>query len=199
MKTNLNEEEYFDAFRLGDEESYVTLFHRFYRSLCLFGLQFGISREEAEEAAQDVLLQLWYKRSDFDSFSKMSSFLCVSMRNATFNTIDKNKRIYKNQERYFAEASASDALSEEQFKRMVYAETLAQLHTAFQKLPNQCSEVMRMLFLEGHTVAEVAETLAITPSTVYVQKKKGVDQLRSILKAEDYFLITLLLAGYFKN
>lgn len=199
MEFNKDDKQDFAAFKSGDDAGYIHLFRRFYHPLCLFALQFKISKEDAEEVVQDILHQLWYKKNDFDSLNKLASFLYVSTRNATLNRLDRNRRLLKNQEQFHVESAASDILNAEQFQNMVYAETLSQLHEAFKKLPAQCAKVMTMLYLEGHTVAEVVEQLQITASTVYVQKKKGIDYLKEYLKPEDYFLITLLLSGFLKN
>ncbi|MDR2283985.1 MAG: sigma-70 family RNA polymerase sigma factor [Sphingobacterium sp.] len=198
MEFNKDDTQDFAAFKSGDDAGYVQLFRRFYQPLCLFALQFKINKEDAEEVVQDVLHQLRNKKEDFDSLSKLASFLYVSTRNATFNRLDRNNRQIKNQARFYLESETPDVLNAEQFQKMVYAETIGQLHEAFKKLPSQCAKVMTMLYLEGHTVAEVVEQLQITASTVYVQKKKGIDYLKEYLKPEDYFLITLLLSGFFK-
>ncbi len=199
MIFNKDDTESFINFKSGDDLGYERLFKRFYQPLCLFAMQYKITREEAEEVIQDVLLQLWYKRKDFDSLQRMSAFLYVSTRNATLNILDKNRRLLTNQEAYLKQDLMDIGLNPEQFQKMVYAETVSQLHHILKKLPNRCAQVIALLYLEGYSVPEVVAELNITAATVYVQKKKGLDLLREILKSQDYFLISLMLAGFFKN
>lgn len=195
MKYNDDNKE-FIAFQSGDKGGYVHLFRRFYRSLCLFGTQFNLTKEEAEEAAQDVLLQAWYKRSNFESLGKLSAFLYVSMRNASLNLLDKNIRLRNNQKHYHSVTAESYDLNGDQFSKMVYAETLNRLREVFNNLPPQCAKVMTLHLLEGYSIDEVSKEMGITASTVYVQKKKGLDYLKSILSPEDFFVVCLLVYGF---
>lgn len=199
MEFNKDDNSSFVAFKAGEDNGYERLFHRFYQPLCLFALQYKVTREEAEEIAQDVLLQLWYKRNDFDSLQKMSSFLYISTRNATFNLLDKNKRLLTNKDAYHSQDATAEVLNPEQFQKLVYAETVNQLHAILQQLPRRCAQVIALLYLEGYSVPEVVEELKITAATVYVQKKKGIELLKKIMKNQDYFLLSLLLSGFFKN
>lgn len=202
MDTSKEELKQFERFRIGDVANYEQLFHRYYQPLCLFALQFKIKKEEAEEIVQDVLLQLWNKKNDFQDIDKMRAFLYVSTRNATFNLLDKNKRQLRNRELFLTDISADakgTALTAEQHQMIVYAEMVKSLHDGIMQLPEQCAKIMLMLYIDGLSVAEITEELQIAGSTVYAQKRKGISLLKTYLNPEDYVLISLLITGFFKN
>jgi len=79
---------------------------------------------------------------------------------------------------------------------MIYLETLRTIHDAIDTLPEQCKQVMRKLIVEDLSPQEAAISLGLTTSTIYNQKKRGIELLRLRLKPDRFFCLLLLLLYY---
>ncbi|MNI38402.1 RNA polymerase sigma factor [compost metagenome] len=79
---------------------------------------------------------------------------------------------------------------------MIYLETLREVHDAIETLPEQCRHVIYKLVVEDLSPQEVAISLGITTSTVYNQKKRGIELLRQRLRPDQFFCLLLLLLYY---
>lgn len=177
-------------FQKGDKQAYAIVFKKFYQPLCFFAGKMKLDDFEAEELVQDVLLNLWNRRMDFETVGKVKAFLYISTRNAVLNYLDKKKRLGDKQEAYtLGVASYELPISH----HIIYSETLRELKEAIQTLPAQCSRIMSLLYEEGLAPNEVAAYLGITPSTVYNQKLKGVELLKTYFSKVHFWMFLLLL------
>jgi len=74
------------------------------------------------------------------------------------------------------------------FNSLVTAEISGELLNAINTLPVECSKVFRLIYIEGKSIKETAETLQISPSTVKTQKARGLAALRKKLS---YFMLLI--------
>jgi RNA polymerase sigma-70 factor (ECF subfamily) len=77
-----------------------------------------------------------------------------------------------------------DRSEQDCMENIVRTETLRQLYDAIHQLPAQCKKVFTKLYIEGKSVAETAEEMKITISTVKNQKARGIKILTSNLKSK---------------
>ena len=63
-------------------------------------------------------------------------------------------------------------------ENIIRAETLRQVKEAMEQLPAQCKKVFYKLYIEGKTVAETANELHLTVSTIKNQKARGIKLLK---------------------
>lgn len=178
-------------FQAGKPEAYQNIFHLFYQPLCFFLTKMGLDGFVAEEIVHDVFLKLWNKNGDFSELNSLRSFLYVSCKNAALNLLDKKKRLRSKEEGY---KYSQDWIDLPVTQQIIYTETIQEIHLAIEKLPHQCQQVIRLLFIEGYTPQEVADELGITNSTVYNQKMRGVQLLRNILNRDQLFVFMFLIA-----
>lgn len=176
-------------FRAGKPEAYQDIFYLFYQPLCLFLAKMGLDNFVAEEIVHDSFLKLWNRNGDFSELHSIRSFLYVSCKNAALNLLDKEKRQRVKAEGYQYSLEWFDVPVTQQ---MIYTETIQEVHLAIEKLPEQCQNVIRLLFVEGYTPQEVADELGITSSTVYNQKMRGIQLLRNLLNKDQLFVFMLV-------
>lgn len=179
-------------FQAGKPDAYRKIFHLFYQPLCLFLSKMGLDSFVAEEIVHDTFLKLWDKNADFQELSGLRSFLYVACKNAALNLLDKEKRQRLKEADY---QHTQDWVDLPVTQQIIYTEVIQELHAAIDKLPDQCQKVMRLLFVEGCTPQEVADRLGVTNSTVYNQKMRGVQLLRSLLDKDQLFVFMLVVAG----
>ena len=197
MKNKVNQEfskqDFIESFREGKRTGLQFLYKTFYGPMCYFLEKMDLDKSIIEEIVQDVFFKLWERRLDFDYFESVRGFLYTSCRNAALNRIQQQTRSRQQADKYTAQVDLIDLPISHQ---IVYMETLREVHEAIETLPEQCRHVMFKLVVEDLSPQEVAVSLGITTSTVYNQKKRGIELLRKRLKPDQFFCLLLLLLHY---
>jgi len=193
VNQEFNKQDFIESFREGEREGLRFLYKTFYSPMCYFLEKMNLDKVIIEEIVQDVFLKLWERRSDFNHFESIRSFLYTSCRNAALNRIQQQKRSQQLANDYITQLDLIDLPISHQ---MIYLETLREVHDAIETLPEQCRHVIYKLVVEDLSPQEVAISLGITTSTVYNQKKRGIELLRERLRPDQFFCLLLLLLYY---
>ena len=183
--------------RNGKETAFDQIFTHFYSPLCFFANRILLDDKTAtEDIVQEIMLKLWEKRSDFEAFDAVKSFLYVSVRNACFNLLDKQKV----KQKHYDHITTSNILAEETIlQTIVQAEVVRQIAAVVDTLPGQCRKVIRMIYEEGMKPKKIADELGITVSTVNNQKKRGLSLLKDRMSDQDFSVAVLLLLPFFNS
>src|SRR5687767_14424189 len=94
-------------------------------------------RAEAEEVAQDVMLELWRRRENIKVETSLRAYLLRATRNRALNRI-RHERVVRSGEAHVQTAPNAQPQGESQ---LVEAEIQAALQSAIQELPPRCREV----------------------------------------------------------
>ncbi len=165
----IREEDSERAFRLLFDAHYERLYRIAY---------FYLQREDwAKEATLDVFATLWQKRKEMVIPQDFRAFSYTMTKHAALNLFEREQRHLHDDasladSQLSAESPLIDLEQEELFT--LYQDTL-------DALPARCREVFILIKEEGHTYAEVADILNISPKTVDAQLQKALKSLRSAL------------------
>jgi RNA polymerase sigma-70 factor, ECF subfamily len=184
------------AFRikLGDEQAFELLFHKYYVRLCAFANKFLNDPENAGEIVQEVFVKIWEGRDDIDPEESLKAYLFKITQNLSLNKLRRLKvesrytEIYKLVYLERQEFSALDSLLAKELQ-----ENIAH---AIGKLPAECRKVFELSRTDGLKYREIADTLNISVKTVETQMSKALRSLR--IELNDYlvlFIITLILSA----
>jgi len=177
-------------FKAGDEQAFDQVFHHFYPVLCIFAVRILPEQSAANDIAQEALIKAWQRKTDFQTLSKLKSFLFTCVRNACFDALEKRKV-----EQKYVSSFGVEELQDDQnvIKDMIHAEVVSRIFSQVDTLPEQCRRVIRMTFEEGKKPKEIAEELGISVSTVNSQKMRGLTLLREKLSDKDFLTALILL------
>jgi RNA polymerase sigma-70 factor (family 1) len=168
-------------------DGYKYLYDNYYASLCCFSAHFLEHGEEAEDIIQDVFLRLWNSTATFNSIEALTSFLYVSVKNASLNaTRNQTKFCHNVEELTYIEAKDKTVVQmiiEEEFYRQIYLE--------LNKLSAERRSII-MLSIEGYSNKEIADKMGISVNTVKTLKLKTYRLLRDFLKPITAFLLSLV-------
>ena len=173
-------------FNAGEQHAFKELFHRYYKPLCSYVYAIIKDVEATDDIVQDLFLVLWNRKADFDHINRITSFLFVSARHASFNLLDHEEVKLRKIGEYLAEYHG-----EETEERILIEEFDHMLSRWVESLPTECGRIMK-LTLAGKKNKEIADELAISVQTVKNQKVKGFKILRTLYK-QDYLLIILFI------
>ncbi|MEL7198870.1 MAG: sigma-70 family RNA polymerase sigma factor [Pseudomonadota bacterium] len=152
----------------------------------LFGICLRIlgDRKEAEDALQDVYVNLWQRADRYDpERASPISWLATFARNRAIDRLRTGKVRggavpVEEAAPLPDEAPLADAL-------LIDAEKSAQIHTCIQTLDDKAQTYIRAAFFDGNTYAELAEKADVPLGTMKSWIRRGLMRLRACLEASE--------------
>lgn len=151
----------------------------------LFGIALRIlgDRKEAEDAVQDVYIDLWQKAGRFDpERASPISWLAVFARNRAIDRLRRNRGSTHLPVTAAETVPAPEPLPEEQ---MVDAEREARVHHCIAELDPEQGDAIRSAFLEGQTYASLAERQGVPLGTMKSRVRRGLARLKICLERDE--------------
>jgi RNA polymerase sigma-70 factor (family 1) len=165
-------------FRQGKEEGFNHFFDSLYKPLHFFAVSHIHDKEAAEDIIEDSFIKLWNKREIFDTEAGLKSYLYKTVHNACLRWLwqKQNRKMHNINYAY-----QTDLTEQDYIHNIIRSETITNVHKAIHQLPAQCQKVFTKLYIEGKSVAETAQEMKITTSTVKNQKARGLSLLKTKL------------------
>lgn len=166
-------------FKKGDARAFKAVYEQFFPALCFFATRLVNGNPEGEEIAADSIAKLLKRYTDFDSLTNIKAFLYITTRNACLNFLKYNQRINtsKSELTYLQrDDSEGHVLAD-----MVHAEVLREIYEEIKGLPPACRKVFELMYKDGMKAKEVAEHLNISIHTVWAQRAKALEVIRTSL------------------
>ena len=165
-----------------DNNSFKTLFDRYYAGLVVYAMEFSLRKDEAEDIVQDIFVALWRKRASLFP-DGIKTYLYRTTHHRCLNYLSHLKVRTNYQERILKEGKPVNALDTDCY---VESELREYVETIVAKLPVQRRKVFVMNYLEDMSVAEIAQKLAISPKTVYAHLELARKFFRSHISREEF-------------
>ncbi len=152
----------------------------------LFGICFRIlgDRKEAEDALQDVYVNLWQRADRYDpERASPISWLATFARNRAIDRLRTGKVRggavpVEEAAPLPDEAPLADML-------LVDAEQTAQIHTCLKGLDERTQSHIKAAFFDGKTYAQLAESADVPLGTMKSWIRRGLQKLRACLEASE--------------
>ena len=164
----------------GNRKEFEMFFREHYAFLCHFASRYIVNNAECEDIVQESLLKYWENRKNFNSYTKVRSYIYTVIRNSCIDNIRKNNR---NRRKSLSELNEKSYFED----NLIENESYNLFYTALNKLPDRCKELIE-LALKGFKNSEIAEEMGITEGTVHSIKKRAYKKLRDLLKDKYYLL-----------
>lgn len=162
----------------GDEAAYALVFRTWYAPLVRFAEALLRQRDEAEEVAHEVMLELWNRRAQLDPERPVQAWLFRAARNRALNVV-RHRKVVQQSEPVIASLTRENAPSD---ARVVARELEAALHEAIADLPPRCREVFVLSRRDGLRNSEIATQLGISVKGVEGQIGRALRALRERLR-----------------
>ena len=171
------------------DKEFKIFFKDYYIPVCRFVARY-IGEEEAADIAQEVLVKVYERWTEFETSENARAFLYIIARNMCFDHL-KHKRAENN---YILSFPDNHEMVEQTFlKEVTRQETFRILYNAIEQLPDSTRQVI-LYSLEGNSVQEVGDKMGISVNTVKTLKKNAYAALRNLLSRE-YLVLLLVLLG----
>ena len=167
-----------DRLKDGDQAAFDEVFRAHYPALVILAQSLLHDRSASEDVVQEVMLELWRRRTAVTIQESLRAYLVRSTRNRALNQIDTPTSK--------ARRASSGGRGKRCGGRRVGARRGGASRrdtAAVAELPPACREVFRLSREQGLRYAEIAETLGISIKTVESQMGKALKHLRARLAA----------------
>lgn len=184
-----------------DQQAFKELYLLYFDRLYKFAFSILHSSEFAEEAVNDVFLNIWQKRSRLKTIDNLTNYLFISTKNTAFNYLSKfRKERNTTLDEVLVRFEVDELTPETAF---FTSEVRTEIEQAINQLPPKTKLVFQMAKVEGLKYKEIAEVLNISVNTIDNHIATAIKKLSVVLKnlsSEDTNLILFqLLTKYFKN
>lgn len=149
--------------RAADEAAFNELMERYKRPLAKSMLRILKSREDTEEALQELFVRVWMNRTAIDPERPIKAYLFRIAENLVYDLLRKAAREKRLVAEYFTHLSEAYLHVEEQ---LFDEETKTILRDAIAQLPEQRRRVFELCKVEGKSYEEVSRQLSISIATV---------------------------------
>jgi RNA polymerase sigma-70 factor (ECF subfamily) len=173
----------FERIKKGDEKAFETLFHKYYRYLCMYATKIINDDSSAEEIVQDFFVKLWEKREKLNIETSINNYLFRSVKNLCINYIQHNKTKLRYAKNVLSEIEKN--ISDD--SNFTEIDLSKKIEESIDSLPEKRKEIFRLSRQEGLKYHEIAQKLNVSIKTVETQMSLAIKTLREKLKDYNSF------------
>lgn len=180
MLSNQSDAEVYQALHSGNLLALGILYERYGAIVYRLALQILKNVTDAEDLTQDIFLILWHQRKYDPQRGSMLAYLTTLTRSRAIDRQRKMQAQGRMQQRW--RRSVPRPSKPDLMDKISVKELTIRVRTALAQLPSQHRQVLEMAYLDGLTQSQIAERLQMPLGTVKTYKRKGLIELRLILK-----------------
>ncbi|SMC59505.1 RNA polymerase sigma-70 factor [Pedobacter nyackensis] len=188
----LSDQELADLLRHGDETVFKIIYDRFWSKLYFVASKRLNDPAEAEEAVQDIFLNLWKNRETFQLKVNFENYLAIAIK---FQVIKRRAKRFR---RSIIEQQLGTEAELENFQNQNYdwnqydlEELQNRLSKIIDTLPPKCKLVFNMSRDENYTNRKIAAELGISEKAVEKHVTQALKVLRTKLGLSLIFILFL--------
>lgn len=166
-----------------DEKALLSVYKRYHKSILHFVRRQVNDYHLAEEITQDVFLDFIEALRDFHFQCSLKTFLYTIAKNKTIDVIRKKKIkkiLFSSLPPYFVEGLKTIFIDDEIEKK----ELAAKIKKTLEGLPNDYQFVLRLKYMEGERVNNIAEKLSLgfkaTESLLFRARKAFIKVFKTL-------------------
>jgi RNA polymerase sigma-70 factor (ECF subfamily) len=183
-----------------DQKAWDLLYNLLYKKVYFFTRCLIDEKMEAEDIAIGALVRFWEKGPEhFDTFLQAKAYIFKTARHAALDYLEKARVQRRRQIDLVSLNGTTEENIAERAEQARYKVEMHQvLYDEIEKLPEQCREAFKLVYVGNMPRVAVAERLNISLSTVHNHIAHAKSRLRQIF-SEKELIILLLFIGFCPN
>lgn len=177
----------------GSQAAFTQLYHQYHQPLYTYARRTLKAGAWAEEAVQDIFLQIWQQRARLDASQCFRGYLFTIARNYLLKQLICASRESALRQRIMNSAIVSHNATEADIIAAEYEQIARE---AISRLPPQRQQVFTLCRLEGLSYEEAADSLGIGRGTVSDHMVKANRSIREYLLLRTGVSMAAFLALY---
>ena len=174
-KAKYMEKELLHKLKLGDENTYQTVFNNYFPLLVAFANKYIQDLDLAKEIVQVVFVKLFEKRNSLEITTSIKSYLYKMVYNDCLNAINSQKIT----SRHYSQYARQIDIMADYLDVIEQTEKELRIFKAIEKLPPQCKLILQQSRFEGKKNKVIADELNISIRTVETQISKALKLLKA--------------------
>lgn len=183
----LETDEFLRDFLERKERAHDAFFHCYWKKVRLFATKLIGDETYAKDIVMESFVKLYNSGKPFESVKHIRFSLYLTVRNACFDYLKSRQRVSL-RERTFQSLVNDDPDLE---NSMMHGEVMESLYTAFNNLPEEYKQVIKLIYVNRLKYQEVADHLGISVPSVKARRKAGINKLRLFMESEKHLIAVL--------
>ena len=187
----MTEQEIIQGLLVKDKDAFSAVYNRLYRQLCYFANGIINDEEEAKDAVMDGFTKLWNHRKQFESIRHIENYL--------YQDVKRRCQMYIR--KVIVRANHKDKviklgypLSENDIeKKYQESEIVIRIYNQINKLPSRMQQAFKLMYIEGHSRAEVAEIMQVSENTARNLVERAKAAIRKSISEKELLVTSVLL------
>jgi RNA polymerase sigma-70 factor (ECF subfamily) len=163
----------------GDNSAVEACLDRYGGLVWSLARRFSANRHEAEDAVQDVFIELWKKAPRYDaSLSSEMTFVAMIARR---RLIDRGRRAGASRSSEELSDSTASPTAEADYERVDTSDEAGRAARELQRLKPEQQSVLKLSIFEGLSHQQIADRLSLPLGTVKTHVRRGLERVREAL------------------
>ena len=166
----------------GDQEAVNACLNRFGNLVWSLARRFTDSRVDAEDAVQEIFIDLWSSAARYDSNkASETTFVAMLARRRLIDRLRKSKRQPEMEEL----SAAADFQQTDLHPDIALQDDADRAARLIRTLKPEQQQVIKLAVYEGHTHRSIADALEIPLGTVKTHLRRGLLKVREAMRVSD--------------
>lgn len=164
------------------QKEFVTLTHPFKDKIFRLAKRLLVSTEEAEDAAQEILLKLWSKKNDLSAYRSVEAMAITMTKNYCLDQLKSKRASHLS----LVHTNFNDREAGLQ-QRLEDKDSLEWVEKCMNELPEQQKMILQLREIEGYEFTEIGEILEMNETAVRVALSRARKSIREkMIKTHHY-------------
>lgn len=166
----------FNEIRNRNLKVYEALFGNYYPQLVRFAEGYLFDKQECEDIVQNLFIYFWENAEKIELELSVKTYLFQSVKNRCLNNL-RDLQIRDRHNLLYLEG----LLNLDDYSELQDSDINTRIIAAIAQLPEQMAEIVKLKYLDGKKLKEIAQINQITENTVKTQLWRAKGKLRKIL------------------
>lgn len=166
-----------------DQQTFISLVEPFQNRLFRIAKRLLVSREEAEDAAQEVMVRLWTKKSELQSYQSVEALAVRMTKNYCLDQLKaKRSSNLRIDDTYNLQPGGHLE------KEIEARDQLAQVEQCLQALPEQQRMIVHLREIEHLEYDQIAQIMEMNEAAVRVNLSRARKKLRELMLVKNQMI-----------